>query len=140
MSWKTSQNSQIKTRSSHPGTLCQKMFLKLLQNSQKGIFASVSLKLQVGNLKLPKGVLKIFASISQENSCIGVFFNKVVILKTVKFAKFLRTTILKNVCDCLQETPTQMFSGEFCELFKNIFFVEHLQMSGSETPVRESLS
>ena len=33
-----------------------------------------------------------------------------------------------------------MFSGEFCELFKNIFFVEQLQMSGSETPVRESLS
>ena len=29
---------------------------------------------------------------------------------------------------------------EFCELFKNIFFVEHLQMTGPEIPVKGSLS
>ena len=35
---------------------CQKMFLKILQNSQKNIFAGVSLliKLQTGNLNLPQ--------------------------------------------------------------------------------------
>ena len=26
-----------------------------------------------------------------------------------------------------KETPTQVFSCEFCEIFKNIFFMEHLQ-------------
>ena len=28
-----------------------------------------------------------------------------------------------------------MFSREICELFKNIYFLEDLQMAGSETPV-----
>ena len=32
-----------------------------------------------------------------------------------------------------------MLSGEFCELFKNTYFVEDLPTAGSETPVRESL-
>ena len=32
-----------------------------------------------------------------------------------------------------------MFSGEFCELFKSSYFVVHLQMTDSETPVRGSL-
>ena len=41
-------------RSSHPELLCQKMFLEILQNSQKNIFAGISflIKLQGGNLKL----------------------------------------------------------------------------------------
>ena len=59
----------------------------------------------------------------------------------MKFAKFLRTAILKNICECLplnfilKETPIQMFPGEFCELFKDISFVEHLRKSDLETPV-----
>ena len=32
-----------------------------------------------------------------------------------------------------------MFSREFCELFKNTYFVEDLRTAGSETPVRGSL-
>ena len=40
MFWKTSQNSQINKRNSHPDGFCQKMFLKVLQNSQKNISAS----------------------------------------------------------------------------------------------------
>ena len=53
--WKTSQNSQINTRSTHPEVFCQKMFLKLLQNSQNNIFSGVRflIKLQAArNLKL----------------------------------------------------------------------------------------
>ena len=51
---KTSQNSQINTRSSHPEVFCQNIFLKTLQNSQKNNFAEGSflIKLQAGNLKL----------------------------------------------------------------------------------------
>ena len=33
--WKTSQNSQANTRSSHPEVFCKKMFLKYLKISQK---------------------------------------------------------------------------------------------------------
>ena len=33
-----------------------------------------------------------------------------------------------------------MFSCEFCELFKNTYFVEDLQATGSETPVRGFLT
>ena len=61
---------QVNTRSSHPEVFCKKMFLKILQISQKNVFAGVPflIKLQAGNLKLSeaatgdvllkKGVLK----------------------------------------------------------------------------------
>ena len=39
----------------------------------------------------------------------------------------------------LKETPIQMFSCEFCELFKNTYFAEDLQTAGYETLVRGSL-
>ena len=32
----------------------------------------------------------------------------------------------------LKETPTQVFSCEYCEIFKNIYFEEHLRMANSE--------
>ena len=60
----------------------------------------------------------------------------------VKFAKFLSTTILKNICEQLllifisKETPAQMFSCEFCELYKNTYLEEHPRTAGSETPAR----
>ena len=30
-----------------------------------------------------------------------------------------------------KETPTQVFSGEFCEMFRNIYLVEHRQTAAS---------
>ena len=63
----------------------------------------------------------------------------------VKFAKFLRTPILKYICGRLllnvinKETPTQVLFCEFCEFFKSICFVEHLRTAGSETLVSGSL-
>ena len=47
---------QVNTRSSHPEVFCKKMFLKILQISQKNVFAGVPflIKLQAGNLKLPE--------------------------------------------------------------------------------------
>ena len=43
-----------KLKKSHPEVFYQKMFLKILQNSQKNIFAGISfiIKLQAGILKL----------------------------------------------------------------------------------------
>ena len=45
---------QVNTRTSHREVFCKKMFLKVLQNSQKKVFAGVSflIKLQAGNMKL----------------------------------------------------------------------------------------
>ena len=42
-----------------------------------------------------------------ENTCAGVFFNKVVV------------------------TPTQGLSWEFCEIFKTTYFVEHMRATAS---------
>ena len=39
----------------------------------------------------------------------------------------------------LKRTPTEMFFHELCELFRNTYFVEDLQMAGSETPMLVSL-
>ena len=47
--------------------------------------------------------LKI-SQISQENTCIG---------------------------DSKKEAPTQLFSCEYCEIFKNTYFQEHLRMTAS---------
>ena len=49
------------TRSSYPEGFCQKIFLKILQNSQKNIFGRVSflIKLQAGNLKLSEAATRV---------------------------------------------------------------------------------
>ena len=43
----------------------------------------------------------------QENIYVGVFFN--------------------NVQASLKKTPTQVFSCEYCEIFKNTYFEEHFE-------------
>ena len=98
-------------------------------NSSSGCFCRVFLK---------------FSQISQ-----GSLFNIVAVLRLwpwdfpVKFAKFLRTAILKNICQRLllniSKRRLQVFSYEFCELFKNIYFKKHIQTDGSKTPVRQFL-
>ena len=57
-----------------------------------------------------KRVLKILLNSQEENLCQNLFFNKVAGLKS---ATLLKTTL------------AQVFSCEFCEIFKNIFFTEH---------------
>ena len=53
---------------------------------------------------------------------------------------------MKNICEqqlllnsIKKETPTQVFSCELRDLFKNTYFVEHLRAPGSEMPVSGSL-
>ena len=80
-------------------------------------------------------------------------YNKIAFLGACNFTKedfdtcanSLRTIILKNICERLllnfiqKETPTQVFSCEFCELIKNTYFAEGLQTASSEIRVRRSL-
>ena len=53
-SGKTSQNAQLKTRSSLPMVFCQKIILKILAKFRRSIFSGVSflIKLQAEDLKL----------------------------------------------------------------------------------------
>ena len=55
-------------------------------------------------------VKKMFLKISQnsqENTCVGICYSP-------------------NACNFIKrETSTQVFSWEFCETFKNIFFIKH---------------
>ena len=114
MIWKTSQNSQINTRSSHPEVFCQNVFLKILQNSQINIFAGVYffIKLQGGNLKLSEaangGILSkkvlfkrrtgiseravhrsswIIHKIHRKKPVLESLFNKVAFLRACNFSK-----------------------------------------------------
>ena len=48
---------------------------------------------------------------------LGSLFNKVAGLKA---------------CNFIKETPTQVVFCEYCEIFKNTYFEEHLQMAASE--------
>ena len=51
------------------------------------------------------GVLKNFGTFTAKQLCWSLFFNKVA---------------------GLLETPTQVFSCKYCEIFKNSFSIEHL--------------
>ena len=55
---------------------------------------------------LKVGVIKNFVKFTRKHLCQGLFFN-----------------LIKK------ETLAQVFSCEFCEIFKNIFFTEQLQVS-----------
>ena len=44
-----------------------------------------------------------------------------------KFPKFHRKTPLSESRFLKKETPTQVFSCEICEIFKNTYFEEHLR-------------
>ena len=58
-----------------------------------------------------KGVLRNFTKFTGKHLCQSLFFSKVAGLRPV--------TLLKK-------TLAQLFSCEFCEIFKNAFFIEHL--------------
>ena len=63
---------------------------------------------------------KLFLKISQyslDNTYVGVSFNKVAGLQA---------------CNFIKETPAQVFFCEYCEIFKNTFFTEHLRETASE--------
>ena len=62
-----------------------------------------------------KGVLKNFTNFTRKHQCWSPFFNKVA--GAYDFIK--------------KETPTQVFSCEICEIFKNTYFEEHLRTTDS---------
>ena len=63
-----------------------------------------------------KVCLKI-PQISQENTCVGI--------------SFCKSCSLRRLCNVIEKTPTQVFSCWICKTFKNIYFVEHLQIAVS---------
>ena len=66
---------------------------------------------------MKKGILE-FSQNSQEKTCTRVIFlNEVTGLQASNFIK--------------KETVAQVFSCEFCEIFKNAFFTEHLWTTAS---------
>ena len=89
-----------------------------------------------------KDVLRHFAKFTKKKKkkkiCRSPFFNKVAGSKPETFRSshwrcFVKQGVLKKV------TPTKVSPCEFCELFKNTYFVEDLQTAGSETPERRCL-
>ena len=66
-----------------------------------------------------KAVLRNFAKFIGKHLCQGPLFNKVAGLRPA-------TLLINN------ETLVQVFSCEFCEMFKNTFFTEHLWATASE--------
>ena len=68
---------------------------------------------------MKKGVTE-FSQNSQEKTCTRVIFlNEVAGLQACSFIK--------------KESVAQVFSCEFCEIFKNTFFTEHLRTTYSES-------
>ena len=72
---------------------------------------------------MKKGVLRNFSKFTGKNLCHGLFFNK--------FATLLKT-LLKNMQLYYKSDLAQVFSCEFYEISKNVFFTEHLWATASE--------
>ena len=108
------------------------MFLKISQDWQENTCAGVffSIRLQVRGLK------RYLKSWSDFEFC--------EVFKNTFFIYHLQWLLLKKICckkssaklpgkQCLypatlsKETPTKLFSCEFCEIFQNRFFIEHLR-------------
>ena len=118
---------KLKKQSSGGVLSREKLFLKILQNSQKNIFAGVFFN-KVADWKpetfrschwrcsVKQGVLKKFANVTGKNLCWSLFL--------IKLQFWGPATLLKK-------TPTQVFSCEICKLFKNNCFEEHLWKSTS---------
>ena len=162
-----SQNSQINTRSSHPQVFCQKKRCSknLAKFTAKHLFRSLFLNKVAGwkpetfrsshwRCSVKQGALKNFANFTGNNLCWSLFLIKLDIWCLQLNQRRLRhrcfpvrfAIILKKICACLlvnfiqRKTPKQAFVSEFCELFRNSYFVDNLQTTGSETPVRGSLN
>ena len=71
------------------------------------------------------GVLKDFSKFTGKHLSQGLFSNKV--------AGLISATLLKT------EILAQAFSCEFCEIFKNTFFTEHLRTTASVTITKKRL-
>ena len=67
-----------------------------------------------------KGVLRNFARFTEKHLCQSLFLLKFIRPQACNFIK--------------KETLTQVFSCEFCEIFKNSLFTEHLQATASTCP------
>ena len=80
-----------------------------------------------------KDVLKNFAKFTQKHFSRSLFYNQVAGCKTETFrSSHWRSSVKQGVLKKI--TLTQVFSCEFCPLFKNTCFVEDQQTGGSETP------
>ena len=139
---------QVNTRSSHPEVFCKKMFLKILQISQKNIFVGVPflIKLQAGNLKLSETATedvllrKVFL---KRRTGVHTAANQQPFIhhlhKMGVFEQFTKFTA-KNLCwslllvklqfggpaTLLKKTSNQVLSLEIYKLFKNNYFEKHL--------------
>ena len=72
------------------------------------------------NGSIEKPVLDNFKIFSRKNLCWRLFLIELQVKRPV--------TLLK-------ETPTKVFSSEYCEIFKSTYFEENLQTTASAIPV-----
>ena len=120
--WKTSQNSQINTRSSHPEVFCQRK--DVLQNvakfTEKHLFRSLffnkvaswkpeTIRSSHWRCSVKQGALKNFSNFTGNNLCWSLFLINFHIWCLQLCQRRLRQrrfpanfeTILKNICECL---------------------------------------
>ena len=90
-------------------TNSKKLFWKFFQENMEGAAGGA----------LWKKAIEDFAKSTGKHLDWSLFLNK--------FAGLMTTILLKK------ETSTQLFSGEFCDVFKNNFFLEQVRMAASES-------
>ena len=66
---------------------------------------------------------KNFAKFTGKHLCWNLFFNKIAGFSSPENIRKLKVSVYSFI---RKETPTQPFSCEFCEIFKNTFSIEHI--------------
>ena len=96
--YEISLERSVNSEAATGGVLQEKVFLKISQISQVNCVGVSFDRNSHWRCSVEKVFLKFF-QISQQNSCVGVSLIKFELKRfPVKFAKFLRTPILKNIC------------------------------------------
>ena len=94
------------------------VLLKFFLNSKRNISAGVSFfRRSYRRCSVKIVVLKNFAKLTGKHLYQGLFFNKVVGLRPANFIK--------------KETLAQLFSCDFCEIFKSTFLTVHIWTTAS---------
>ena len=107
----------------HTHNIEYKMYLQIKETARLWVFVDFSNKRSFEKIYI-KLICKMKLSkwITKRSSRQEVFCKKQVFLK---FHQIHKKTCFK-VSFLIIETSTQVFSSEFCEIFKNTFIIEHL--------------
>ena len=116
----------------HPPEFQNVIFCFVFEKTSLLHMQLVMLFVQVGKQHKRKNSQKQLFTDVLQNSCSERFFLNIVKKTTVLESPFNKVAGLKVCIFIKKQTPTQLFSCQYCEILNNSFFIEHLRTLGTK--------